>query len=117
MADRTIDALEAGLKMSNLRGKAIASNVVNLETPGYHRKVVKFEDALAKALDAKGEANFDDVEPLIVEPRDTAADSTGNDVNLDVEVGEMVKNGGMYKTYLRLLNKTYRQMSLAIGVE
>jgi hypothetical protein len=33
------------------------------------------------------------------------------------KVGELVKNAEMTKTYLRLLNKLYRQMELAIQGE
>ena len=45
----------------------------------------------------------------------TTVDSRGNDVDLDVEVGEMIKNGARYKMYVRLLNKMYKQMEMAIG--
>ena len=53
----------------------------------------------------------------IVPTMNTPVDARGNDVSLDVEVGELVKNAAMTKTYLRLLNKVYRQMELAIQGE
>jgi len=46
------DLLEAGIKAEGLRQKAIAGNMANLETPGYRRIDVKFEELLAKVLDS-----------------------------------------------------------------
>ncbi len=50
-----------------LRQKAIAANVANLDTPGYKRKEVSFEDQLqqADALHLKGMASK--VEPRMIE--------------------------------------------------
>ena len=45
-----MDILEAGIQAENLRNKAIANNVANLETPGYRKLDIKFEELLAKAL-------------------------------------------------------------------
>ena len=50
----------------------------------------------------------------ILQPRNTPVDSQGNDVNLEMEVGEMIKNNAMYKTYMRLLAGVYRKMESAI---
>ncbi len=110
-----IDILKAGLQGTSLRGKVIANNIANLDTPGYRRKDVRFEAALAKALrDPTGMA-LRKAAPEIFEPRTLKADATGNDVELDLEVGEMIKNGAMYKTYVRLLARMYGQMQLAIS--
>ena len=114
-ADRIVQLLEAGLRGSALRGKVIANNLANLETPGYRRKDVRFAELLADALDSPRGADLTQITPEVFEPLATPVDSKGNDVNLDTEIGEMVKNGALYKTYLRLLNKTYKQMEAAIG--
>ncbi len=108
------ELLEAGLKASALRSKAIANNIANLNTPGYRRKAVKFEDLLTKALESPGKFDPREIEMEIFEPRSTPTDTHGNDVSLDGEVGEMIRNGAMYKTYVRLLNRMYKQMELAI---
>ena len=119
MADgnRIVELLEAGLKATGLRSRVVANNIANLETPGYRRKAVDFETALAEAMQSPSSADLRDVPMELIEPQTTPADATGNDVNLDVEVGEMVKNATMHQTYLRLLAKTYRQMEQAMGVE
>ncbi len=47
----------------------------------------------------------------------TQLKQNGNDVSLEKEVGEMVKNTLKYKTYIRLLKKKYLQIELAINVK
>jgi flagellar basal-body rod protein FlgB len=48
------DIIQAGIKAEELRQKAIANNVANLETPGYRRLDVKFKQLLAKSIDSSG---------------------------------------------------------------
>ena len=110
-----IDFLEAGIRAESLRQKAIANNIANLETPGYRRVGVKFEELLSKALDSSGAADLSEMEGLIYQPKQTPVKSNGNDVNLEVEVGEMVKNTLRHKVYIRALSKKYRQMELAMN--
>ncbi|HUW17733.1 MAG TPA: flagellar basal body rod protein FlgB [Sedimentisphaerales bacterium] len=112
-----LDFLEAGIKAESLRQKAVASNVANLETPRYRRIDVKFEELLAKALDSAGGVKFSEIEPQIYQPKQTPIKSNGNDVNLETEVSEMVKNSLRYKAYIRLLNKKYNQIELAINTK
>ncbi len=112
-----MDFLEAGIRAESLRQKAIANNIANLETPGYRRIDVEFKELLAKALDSSGEAELSQIEPKVYQPNTTPVNSNGNDVNLETEVGEMVKNTLRHKAYVRLLNKKYNQMELAINIK
>jgi len=107
--------LEAALKGASLRQATIANNIANLGTPGYRRAAVAFEKRLADAIAAGQGVDLGELAKDILRPKDTPVDANGNDVSLEMEIGEMVKNIGMHKTYLRLLAKTYRQMELAIG--
>lgn len=112
-----VNVLEAGLRGSVLRQKVIANNIANLNTPGYRRRDVKFEEALAKVIDAPGGARVEDlakVEGELYRPMNTPVDRKGNDVNIDVEVGELMKSVTRHKACLRLLNKVYKQMEMAM---
>jgi flagellar basal-body rod protein FlgB len=111
------DCLEAGIRAESLRQKAIANNIANLETPGYRRIDVKFEELLAKALKSPGAVELSELEPQIHQPQTTLVKSNGNDVNLESEVGQMVKNSLRYKAYIRLLNKKYNQIELAMDIK
>ncbi|MHC4624755.1 MAG: flagellar basal body rod protein FlgB, partial [Planctomycetota bacterium] len=104
------DLIGAGIKAERLRWRAIANNIANLETPGYRRIDVKFEELLTKALESAGGAALSEIEPQIYQPKQTPVKSNGNDVNLEAEVGEMIKNTLRHKAYIRLLNKKYNQI-------
>jgi flagellar basal-body rod protein FlgB len=110
-----IDVIDAGIRAEGLRQKVIAGNVANLETPGFRRSDIHFKDLLAKALDAAGDTDLAEVEAEVFQPNNTPIKSNGNNVSLEVEVGEMVKNTLRHKTYIRLLQKKYAQMELAMN--
>jgi len=111
-----VDLLEAGLRAEALRQKTIANNVANIETPGYRRLDVKFEELLAKAL-GSGDIDPQELELEIYQPEQTPVKTNGNDVTLEGEVGEMVKNTLRHKAYIRLLQKKYSQIDQAINIK
>jgi flagellar basal-body rod protein FlgB len=111
-----IDMLTAGMRGASARQTVIADNIANAQTPGYRRQVLDFENVLAKALE-DGEGISRPLDARITMPEAAPADETGNNVDLETEVGELIKNSSTYKTYLRVLNKVYRQMELAMTVQ
>ena len=115
--NNVFDIVEAGIKAESLRQKAIANNVANLQTPDYRRVDVQFKELLAEALDSSGPVDLEEIEAQIYQPKTTPVQSNGNDVSLEVEVGEMVKNSLRHKTYILLLQKKYRQIDMAINVK
>ncbi len=113
----TRDLIVAGLKAEALRQKATAGNIANLETPGYRRLDVKFEELLADALDkAGGRADARQIEPELYEPRNTPVKANGNDVNLELEIGQMVENTLRHETLVRLLIKKVNAIDQIIDV-
>lgn len=116
-AENIVDIINAGLNAETLRQKAIANNIANLGTPGYRRIDVKFEELLAKCLRSSGEIDLSKIEAEIYRPKQTPVKPNGNDVNLEAEIGQMIKNTLRHKTYIRLLNKKYNQIDLAINVK
>ena len=111
-----LNLLESGLKAEGLRQKAIANNVANLETPGFRRSDVRFEDILNDALNSGGTKSPELVEAELYQPKNTAVNANNNDVSLDHEVGEMVKNNLRHKTMALILKKKYRQIDAAINI-
>jgi flagellar basal-body rod protein FlgB len=110
-----IDLIEAGIRAESLRQKAIANNVANIETPGYRRVDVRFEELLAKCLRSSDKVDLNKITPEIYQPMQTPVKSNGNDVNFEAEVGRMIKNSIRHKAYVRILGEKYKQMDLAIG--
>ena len=112
-----IDVLNIAIKSESLRQKAIANNVANLETPGYRRVDVKFQELLSKALQGQGSFDLDEIEPHLYQPKNTEVKSNGNDVNLEKEVAEMVKNSIRHRAFIRLLDKKYKGIEAAINIK
>jgi flagellar basal-body rod protein FlgB len=110
-----IEYLEAGLRATSVRQAVIANNLANLATSGYRRKTVPFEDLFAEAIERGRPVSQDAIFDRIAEPRTAPINEHGTDVELDVEVGELVKNSLRYKAYMRILQRAYRQMELAMA--
>ncbi|MHC4211812.1 MAG: flagellar basal body rod protein FlgB [Planctomycetota bacterium] len=110
-----MDFLNAGIRAESLRQQAIANNTANMKTPGYRRFDVEFGQLLAKELQSQDEVELNNIEPKLYQPKETPVDSNGNDVNLEAEIGEMIKNTLRHKTYIRLLNKKYNQIERAMN--
>ena len=110
------DFLDAGIRAENMRQKSIANNIANIETPGYRRLDVKFEEILAKSLDEDGSIDSNDLEPLLFSPKDSPVKENGNDVSMETEVGHLIDNSMKYKAYVRMLNKKYQQIEAAIDI-
>jgi flagellar basal-body rod protein FlgB len=111
-----VGLLEAGIKTEELRQRTIASNIANLQTPGYRRLEVRFEELLAKALRSTGTTDLDDVEPEVFQARTTPLKSNGNDVNMEIEIGEMLKNTSRQMAFVRLLRKKLAQIESAVAI-
>ena len=76
----TSAALTSALDGLSLRQRAIADNIANVNTPGYHAQRVQFEEALAASVQA-GDGHAAASTSISVEPTRT----NGNNVNLDTE--------------------------------
>ena len=92
------------------------NNIANLNTPGFRRQDVQFKEVLAKAIET-GKVDPAELEPKIVTPGVTEVNDQGSDVDMDMEVGEMLKTNGQYKMFVRMLAKEYQRMSMAIQTE
>lgn len=108
------DLLARSLGVLEMRQKVIANNVANAETPGYRAGRVAFEELLSDAMDTGGRSAARDVEFELFESEASGDPVTGNNVNLEGEVGDLIKNTLQFKTYMRLLGKRFKQLDLAI---
>jgi flagellar basal-body rod protein FlgB len=111
-----VELIEAGLRAEALRQKAVANNVANLQTPGYRRLDVRFEELLSKAIASGEEIDLDELGAELYQPKNTAVKPDGNDVNLEGEIGEMVKNTLRQKAFVRILNKKFQQIDQAVNI-
>ena len=57
-AENLVELINAGIRAENLRQKVIANNFANVETPGYRRVDVIFEELLAACSDEPGKGQM-----------------------------------------------------------
>jgi len=111
-----VGLLESGIRAEETRQRTIASNVANLETPGYRRLDVRFEELLTKALRSGHAADAGDVKPEVFEPVGTTVRANGNNVDMEMEIGALVKNAARQTAFIRLLHKKFTQIENAITI-
>ncbi len=95
------DILLRLMSVTGLRARAIAGNVANVNTPGYTRQTVRFEDMLRKAYEDGGDLYA--VEPEVVPDLESPARPDGNNVSLELELNAMRENRVLYETYSAIL--------------
>jgi flagellar basal body rod protein FlgB len=60
--------------------------------------------------------DLDAIEPQVFRPGNTPVKSNGNDISLEQEVGEMLKNTLRQTAYVRLLRKKFAQIETAVNI-
>src|SRR6188474_2018210 len=109
------DLLSKLVDVTQLRHRALAQNVANVNTPGYRRLDVRFEDALAGQLYAKGDSAVKSLRPDVVEDQTTTPRLDGNNVEIDLEMMRLNKNTLLGNSYLQLLTTKLGMMKRAIN--
>jgi flagellar basal-body rod protein FlgB len=113
--DTTQIGLERALSGSALRQEAIASNVANINTPGYRREDVDFESALQAAWN-DGKDRVAQVSPAIQTDPSAVVRQDGSSVDPDVESAAQAKNGLQYEAVSQVIKTRIAILRSAIGV-
>lgn len=101
------------LDTASLRHKVIANNIANVNTPGFKRLDVAFEQLLVKNLQ-RGDSLVG-VLPQIAEDTDAIERVDGNTVQIDLESNLLGQNGLVYSTMNQLLASRIGQIRSAIS--
>jgi flagellar basal-body rod protein FlgB len=110
-------AAKKQLDAITLRQDAIASNIANLETPGYKRLDVApaFNSELERACAARDPEQIAALNPqLAVDPNAAAVSPDGNTVNLESELLEMNKNSLAGTLQTQLISTEFYRLRMAI---
>ncbi|MFK7918447.1 MAG: flagellar basal body rod protein FlgB [Ilumatobacter sp.] len=111
ISDTTSRALGRALDGLDARQQATASNVANIETPGYQARVVRFEDSLRAAF-----RSGNPLSSSIETDRSMAPTRlNGNNVNLDVELMESSQTVLVQRLLTQSLSSKYSMMRTAIS--
>ncbi len=115
---RTMSASASGMAAQSARLRLSAENMANVDTPGYHRKVVSFEETMlsgdVRAV-TTGPLQLDQSElARIYDPNNPLAGEDGyfdgSNVNMLVEIADSREANRSYEANLRLFDQA-RQMA------
>ena len=88
--------IKSGLNAADLRGKTIANNIANVNTPGYKRKYVSFEETLNN-INSESKIG-------VKEDTSTSVRTDGNNVDLENEKVNQAANTLMYNSLVSVTN-------------
>ena len=118
LSDVTSAALAKSLDAAGLRHRVIADNIANVETPGFVRSDVTFNDQLREALSASDPdtamRHVKSIEPQVEPDTLSPPNPNGSNVNIDKEMAELTKNDLQYETLVQLLNLKGSMIKAAI---
>ena len=113
-----INVLDKAADASWLRETAIMNNLANVDTPGYKRKDIRFEEYLQGAV--SGGSSLDDnianadLDSLTGTTYTDYASSSyridGNNVDIDTENAELAKNQIKYYTMLDSISQEFKRI-------
>lgn len=110
--DKGVQLLEEIIKTSAFRHKVLASNIANVDTPGYKAKDVPFSQEINNQVirmtktspdHLQGTKNPKEVRGVVPVERSSGED--GNNVALDMELANMTENALLYEAGVKLLSK------------
>ena len=105
--------IKRAMDVSMLRQKVHSLNIANISTPGYKRRYVVFEEFLKRERNElklltthpKHISTMDErVSPRVLIDYSTSMRNDGNNVDIEYEIVEMVKNGLRYQVLSRLMS-------------
>lgn len=105
--------LERGLEASSLRQRVLSHNIANINTPGFKRARVEFEEHLAKAVEA--EQSVDAVAPELVVETESLGRPDGNNVDIELEMAQLAENQIWYAALTRQLSDHFSRLRMVIS--
>ena len=103
-----IERLSRYLDATAQRGAVVASNIANIDTPGYHTRDVDFRSQLASLMNDGAQ------KPQVVEVQGLTERPDGNNVNMDREGLALGQTQLQFQTGVALLKSQLHEISAAI---
>lgn len=130
---KTVDLLKRSLNAANVRHGVIAHNIANVETPNFKRSDVSFESELGRALaseksqpglaaktsserhiDFNRPQDYREVSPRINLDYLTTAKNNGNNVDIEVEEMNAIKNQMRYELIMETVIHEFSLVNMVI---
>ena len=117
-SDIASTVLSKTMDTASARQKAIANNIANVETPGYKRSKVTFEDELKSVLSRNTghsvREGLKSLYPVCEKDAVNPAGANGNNVNIDAEIADLAKTTLKHKAAAVLLDGKISMLRSAI---
>lgn len=110
----SIDMLQGYLKVLTDRQQMIASNMANVDTPGYHTRDVNFQAAIRQVMDEGDTGASVLLEPASLETSGLPERPDGNNVNIDRESMLMAQTQLQFQLGVNLVKSDLSMMMTAI---
>ena len=122
----TLQLLQKGLDVSSKRQSVISNNIANVNTPGYKRQFVTFEEEMAKVIDGVSDLRglrsdvrhfpINDIshkacEPVTVTDKGRIMRNDKNNVDIDMEMGDLAKNTMSYQIFASRISGMFAQLN------
>lgn len=117
----TVASLSLAMDAASMRQEAIAANIANASTPGFHEISVDFEAQLEDArLALQNDGRLDElslsgVQPRFVQSGDAQALGLPSKVMIDLEVAKLAQNAVQYQALAKGLSKHFEILSTAVS--
>ncbi len=126
LQDPTIDAMSNYMTRLSRRQQVVASNIANIDTPGYKTKEISFHATIEELLSGPpgmratrpehlGEWSFTPAEPVAYEVPDLPSRPDRNNVNIDSELLKLGETSFGYTMMTQLLRSKLRTISSSIN--
>jgi len=125
--------LQGALQAADLRQQVYANNIANVDTPGYKRQDVVFEDLLQSqmqqappaqmgvqqmAIPQPGNSNLaavSQIQPEVITDSSSAIQNNGNNVDINNEMTLLAENQIRYNALINDLKLRFSRTQAAIG--
>ena len=128
--DEHLQLLQRSLDFRSRRNNVLASNIANIETPGYKAKDLVFERALGDAMKAKLPGPLevtnprhmdgrqilplDEVTPKVIRTSNPVGNIDENSVDLEREMVKLGENQVVYQSLVQMVNHKFSQLRVSI---
>ncbi len=121
--------LKKALDTTTLRQQALSSNIANVDTPGYKRADVSFEEELKSALNKQerleltttdkkhltNKLELENVHPKVFRQQDSYMRNDFNNVDIELEMAGLSKNNVAYNALAELISNKLKIIRSAIN--
>ena len=115
-SEKSTEMLSKMVDFTALKQKVIANNIANVNTPGYKRLDVNFDNDLKNAIESK--ETVKELRLKVAADKsggiEVGARNDGNTVDMDREVSQLMQNALSYNVYLELMAFKFKMATRAM---